>query len=92
MDRYGLDLNYGNTAQSGTGLAFDLCAYCRGSCSVSYAKAEAYEVDDIDEVPCPRGGGRGTTRLVSDFCALCNGSCVVTAKKVIADQNKYGRE
>lgn len=36
---------------------------------------------DIDEVKCPRCGGRGTTGLVGDFCAYCRGSCYVSTKK-----------
>jgi DnaJ-class molecular chaperone len=35
-------------------------------------------VIDLDEVECPRCGGRGTTGLMGDLCAFCRGSQVVS--------------
>ncbi|HZR73455.1 hypothetical protein [Bradyrhizobium sp.] len=67
-----------------TGLVGDFCRYCRGSCFVSTAKADAYDPDDIDEIECPRCHGRGTTGLVSDLCAYCRGSCMVSHAKAEA--------
>lgn len=49
------------------------------------AKSIVEEVDDIlidiDEVDCPRCGGRGQIGLVGDLCSYCGGSCVVTQEK-----------
>jgi hypothetical protein len=35
---------------------------------------------DLDEVDCPRCGGRGMTGLIGDLCAYCKGSCVVSSQ------------
>jgi hypothetical protein len=61
-----------------TGLMGDLCAYCKGSCFVSHAQADAYDPEAIDEVDCPRCAGRGQTGLMDDLCAYCKGSCFIS--------------
>ncbi|MFE0296245.1 HNH endonuclease [Priestia megaterium] len=36
---------------------------------------------DLDEIYCPRCGGKGTTGLVGDLCAYCKGSCYISVEK-----------
>jgi hypothetical protein len=67
-----------------TGLTGDLCAYCRGSCFVTHAQADAYDPEAIDEVDCPRCEGSGQTGLVGDTCGLCKGSCYVSSATAAA--------
>jgi hypothetical protein len=67
-----------------TGLVGDFCAYCKGACVVSQARADAYDPSNIDQVNCPRCEGHGTTGLVSDYCAYCHGSCLVSRAKAEA--------
>jgi DnaJ-class molecular chaperone len=73
------------------GLVSDPCAYCHGSCVVSQARHDAYDPEEIDEVECPRCGGKGATGFVGDICKLCNGSCVVKEAKADAYRRKHER-
>ena len=63
------------------GLAGSLCAYCKGSCFVSNAKAGAYDPDNLDEVDCPRCVGRGQTGLIGNLCTYCGGDGYVTQQE-----------
>ena len=64
------------------GLGGSLCSYCRGSCFVSNAEANAYAPDKLDEQDCPRCGGRGQTGFVGDLCSYCGGDGYVTEQEV----------
>ena len=48
-----------------------------------------YDPQEIDEVECPRCGGKGTTEFAGDICKFCNGSCVVKEARADAYRRKH---
>src|SRR4051794_12429824 len=54
--------------------------------AVEVVEASSKALFDLNEVDCPRCGGRGEVGLTGSLCSYCGGSCFVT-KEAAEDFN-----